>query len=79
LDDSIRPLTTARIEGKVDHRFGEIKMKIPRIEINPVTIRYKKPNSVRAGRFTLAGHHVILKVFTDQGIVGLGEGPIGRS
>ena len=54
-------------------------MKITRIEIYPVTIPYKKPNSVREGRFTPAGHHVILKVFTDQGVVGLGEATTGAS
>ena len=42
-------------------------MKITRIEIYPITIPYKKPNSVREGRFTPAGHHVILKGLTHWG------------
>lgn len=48
-------------------------MKVNLVEIYPVTIPYRQPNMNREGRITEAGHHVVLKVLTDDGIVGLGE------
>lgn len=50
-------------------------MKITGMEIWPITIPYKKPYTTALGTAP-SGTHVILKLFTDQGIVGLGEAAI---
>jgi L-alanine-DL-glutamate epimerase-like enolase superfamily enzyme len=51
-------------------------MKITRVEIYPVTIPYQ-----RSGREKKEGDrkggHVVLKVFTDEGVIGLGEAATG--
>ncbi len=52
-------------------------MKVNRVEICPVTNPYRQPNMNREGRITEAGHHVVLKVLTDDGIVGPGEAATG--
>src|SRR3972149_5930100 len=52
-------------------------MKVNRVEIYPVTIPYRQAGRNREGKITEAGHHVIVKVFTDDGIVGLGEAATG--
>jgi L-alanine-DL-glutamate epimerase-like enolase superfamily enzyme len=49
-------------------------MKISRIEAYPVSIPYRDP-----GALAEAGYHVILKVFTDDGIIGLGEAATGAA
>ncbi|MBI4527763.1 MAG: mandelate racemase/muconate lactonizing enzyme family protein [Deltaproteobacteria bacterium] len=47
-------------------------MRVERLEILPVSIPYKTPTkSARGG--TRIGHHVIVRLFTDEGIVGVGE------
>ena len=50
-------------------------MKISRIEIYPVTIPYRQSGREKEGA-RKAGH-VILKVFTDDGVIGLGEAATG--
>lgn len=49
-------------------------MKVTRIEVYPVSIPYQDP-----GALAEAGYHVILKVFTDDGIIGLGEAATGAA
>ena len=49
-------------------------MKVTRIEVYPVSIPYRDP-----GALAEAGYHVILKVFTDDGIIGLGEAATGAA
>lgn len=50
-------------------------MKISRIEIYPVTIPYRQSGREKEG--TRKAGHVILKVFTDDGVIGLGEAATG--
>ncbi|MBI2989220.1 MAG: mandelate racemase/muconate lactonizing enzyme family protein [Deltaproteobacteria bacterium] len=54
-------------------------MKVNRVEIYPVSIPYRTPGRHREGDITEAGYHVILKVFTDDGIIGLGEAATGAA
>lgn len=47
-------------------------MKITKVEALPITIPYYRPYTVATGTAKL-GQHVITKIHTDEGIVGLGE------
>lgn len=52
-------------------------MKIEQIDICPVSIEYKTPYTISVGTIKV-GKHVIIRVYTNEGIVGLGEAPVVR-
>ena len=47
-------------------------MKIDKVEILPISIPYIKPTRTSRGG-TGVGHHVIVRLFTDEGVTGVGE------
>ncbi len=47
-------------------------MKIDRMEILPISIPYLRPTRTSRGG-TSVGHHVIVRLFTDEGVSGVGE------
>ena len=47
-------------------------MKITEVHVFPVSIPYRKPFQLATG-LAREGKHVIIKIFTDEGIVGVGE------
>ncbi len=50
-------------------------MRIIKISVYPVSIPYKKPFQISTG-LAREGKHVIIKIHTDEGIVGLGEAAV---
>jgi L-alanine-DL-glutamate epimerase-like enolase superfamily enzyme len=50
-------------------------MKITEVHVFPVSIPYRKPFQLATG-LAREGKHVIVKIFTDQGIVGVGEAAV---
>jgi len=47
-------------------------LKIEKIEVYPVTLRYKEPFRIAPGA-SVESYNVVVKVLTDYGVVGLGE------
>lgn len=50
-------------------------MKITRITVYPVSIPYQKPFHIATG-LAREGKHVIIRIYTDEGIVGVGEAAV---